>query len=139
MIAFMSLCDMPDDKYMPCEIAVAEFSLRRGIQRLFHKFIKPGNFVVIKEKFYVLLQGNFLLDDLIIYQLCIVTCWITFGIELNMNVKHRFVARNLVGDYPSRRWTHSTSADEGKKSQLATVRIIVERPKNFKIKNVSSS
>ena len=47
MIGFMSLCDMPDDKYMPCEIAVAEFSLRRGIQRHFHKFIDPGNFVCI--------------------------------------------------------------------------------------------
>lgn len=51
MIGFMSLCDMSDDKYMPCEIAVAEFSLRRGIQRNFHKFIDPGKFVFISSFF----------------------------------------------------------------------------------------
>ena len=43
MIGFMSLCDMPDDKFMPCEMAITEYSLRNGIIRHFHKFIDPGN------------------------------------------------------------------------------------------------
>ena len=42
MIGFMSLCDMPDDKFMPCEMAIAEYSLRNGIIRNFHKYIDPG-------------------------------------------------------------------------------------------------
>jgi protein maelstrom len=43
MIGFMSLCDMPDDKFMPCEVGIAEYSLRDGIIRDFHKYIDPGN------------------------------------------------------------------------------------------------
>jgi protein maelstrom len=43
MTGFMSLCDMPDDKFMPCEMAIAEYSLRNGIIRSFHKYIDPGN------------------------------------------------------------------------------------------------
>ena len=46
MIAFMSLCDMPNDKYMPCEMAIAEYSLSRGITRTFHKYIDPGMFIL---------------------------------------------------------------------------------------------
>ncbi|XP_028405303.1 protein maelstrom homolog [Dendronephthya gigantea] len=42
MISFMSLCDMPDDKYMPCEMAIAEYSLKSGITRTLHKYIDPG-------------------------------------------------------------------------------------------------
>ena len=47
MIGFMSLCDMPDDKFMPCEMAIAEYSLRNGIIRSFHKYIDPGNIFLL--------------------------------------------------------------------------------------------
>ena len=44
IIGFMSLCDMPDDKFMPCEMGIAEYSLRDGIVRCLHKYIDPGKF-----------------------------------------------------------------------------------------------
>jgi hypothetical protein len=50
MIGFMSLCDMPDDKFMPCEMAITEYSLRNGIIRHFHKFIDPGNMHDLHKK-----------------------------------------------------------------------------------------
>ncbi len=42
---FQSLCEIPErenDRFMPCEMAVAKYSLNSGIQKTMHKFIDPG-------------------------------------------------------------------------------------------------
>lgn len=42
MIGFMSLYDLPDEGFLPCELGVVEYSLNGGIMRKMHYFIKPG-------------------------------------------------------------------------------------------------
>ena len=41
---FQSLCEMPKEeyKYLPCEVAVVEYTMHSGILRNFHKFVDPG-------------------------------------------------------------------------------------------------
>lgn len=49
-VDFQSLCEVPikgQTHYLPCEVALVEFSLLRGITRRFHKFIDPGVCVVM--------------------------------------------------------------------------------------------
>ncbi len=44
-IDFQSLCEISikgDKQYLPCEIAVVEFSLMSGMKRKLQKFIDPG-------------------------------------------------------------------------------------------------
>lgn len=43
-IDFQSLCEIPKEeyKYLPCEVAVVEYTMHSGILRNFHKFIDPG-------------------------------------------------------------------------------------------------
>lgn len=50
MVDFMSLCDLPDDRFMPCEMGLVEYSLQYGIIRSFHKFIYPGNYLFFYHK-----------------------------------------------------------------------------------------
>lgn len=38
-----TLCKTPDDKYLPVEIAVIEYSLKDGITKVYHEFLKPGD------------------------------------------------------------------------------------------------
>lgn len=44
-IDIQSLCEITEkenERFLPCEIAVAEFTLNSGIQKTMHKFIDPG-------------------------------------------------------------------------------------------------
>ncbi|XP_067936684.1 protein maelstrom-like [Watersipora subatra] len=41
-IDVQSLCKTSDGRYMPVEIAVIEFSLKDGIKKAYHQFLKPG-------------------------------------------------------------------------------------------------
>ncbi|PIK56219.1 hypothetical protein BSL78_06857 [Apostichopus japonicus] len=41
-IAFQTLCKLPNDMgYLPCEVACAEYTLRNGIKRVYHRFLRP--------------------------------------------------------------------------------------------------
>ncbi|XP_041373037.1 protein maelstrom homolog [Gigantopelta aegis] len=41
-INFQILCCTEDGHYLPCEMAILEYSLRKGIIRHYHKFVCPG-------------------------------------------------------------------------------------------------
>lgn len=44
-IDFQTLCEIPDNdsqRFLPCELAVVEYTVKDGIQRTLHKFIDPG-------------------------------------------------------------------------------------------------
>ncbi|OWF46797.1 protein maelstrom homolog [Mizuhopecten yessoensis] len=41
-VNFQTLCKTVDGEYLPAEVAVIEYNIRKGIQRVFHKFIEPG-------------------------------------------------------------------------------------------------
>ena len=48
-IDFQSLCHIahkPEHKYFPCEIGIVQYSLNDGIINEYHKFIKPGKYLV---------------------------------------------------------------------------------------------
>ena len=43
LINFQTLCVTDDGHYLPAEIAVIEYSVRRGVSKKLHRFIEPGN------------------------------------------------------------------------------------------------
>ena len=48
-IDFQSLYEIPDKediRYLPCEVAVGEYSLHSGHTKHYHKFIDPGEVVI---------------------------------------------------------------------------------------------
>ena len=43
LISFQSLFELPDEEgYQPCEVACIDYTLNRGIVRVYHQFIDPG-------------------------------------------------------------------------------------------------
>ncbi|XP_060079963.1 uncharacterized protein LOC132559373 [Ylistrum balloti] len=42
LINFQTLCKTGDGEYLPAEVALLEYSIRKGIKRVFQKFIEPG-------------------------------------------------------------------------------------------------
>ncbi|XP_030834251.1 protein maelstrom homolog isoform X2 [Strongylocentrotus purpuratus] len=42
MIAVKTLCQLPDDTYLPCELACVEYTMSAGITKRFHCFPAPG-------------------------------------------------------------------------------------------------
>ncbi|XP_069115052.1 protein maelstrom homolog [Argopecten irradians] len=42
LINFQTLCKTVEGDYLPAEVAVIEYSIRKGIKRAYHKFIEPG-------------------------------------------------------------------------------------------------
>ena len=41
-ISFQYLCEMDDNKWMPCEVGLIEWSMEHGITKTYQKFIEPG-------------------------------------------------------------------------------------------------
>ena len=63
MVAFMSYYDLPDDGYLPCELAAVEYSLNGGILRKLHFFLPPGlmlkaNNIVFLSAFIIHIKIN---------------------------------------------------------------------------------
>ena len=49
-VDFQSLCEMSingEKRYLPCEVALVEFSLVSGVKRKLHKFIDPGKYFIV--------------------------------------------------------------------------------------------
>ena len=58
MVGFMSYYDLPDDGYLPCELAAVEYSLNGGILRRMHYFLPPGFVTVLHRKYAILTVRN---------------------------------------------------------------------------------